>query len=748
MIPQAFRQRAEAMIIEVPLESGSVTLNRMGLREIPEWLLADSVAVEELVILDNPLLSRIQVPPHLRTLRVERCGLRYFPVELPDSLTSLDLSNNIVDDPSGFAELPVGLRILNLRDNRLSILPKRFPLRLLTTLVVDSNELSSIPEILPNTLEILSACGNRLTEMPSRLPRNLKTLRMANNQITRMCLVTLSRCVDLTSLDMSQNRIERLDTGALPPKLEKLNLSCNSLCLDAPLVFPPCIQHLDLHTNKLSDVSHLKFPSYSLLTEIPVPRRAEEDGVPGFASHAEVEWRLPRRGVTPLDTSMEQSSGRGVTVNLSDNQRLMHIAPHSLPGNVADLRLDHCGLHDLPLDLASYPLQYLSASFNYLNQLDVSKLPSSLHFLNLSHNLIRTVSHEGQRLAPSRFDTLNLSYNSLSELPPPLTIIPVKMLQLNYNAITVFPGPFAEGLLALTLSGNLLRGLGGYRLPASLRRLDVTDNHIMALSGPALLGTSPMLYDLSLGGNPVRYVAPDIRLHLERVLPEGQFEMVGTGSIYTDTQNVHRHDVQDSMRESLKALVADGILARAPDIDAAVTGFVSMGVIHIRALSNMLSYAGLALNEQAISAEGLLASILPLGAKLAPCEINLGADGSSINFDDVMRISWCIIRDHPERDTMIRNIGLELGSGEVVPCMTGIIGALIGCLAGFEGTASRIAVRISPSEQLAAIIEATGRSIAAETYTAERHRELARAEMLERGFSEEEAASWLIHIEA
>ncbi|NXF96942.1 LRRN4 protein, partial [Eubucco bourcierii] len=104
------------------------------------------------------------------TLQLTSCSLTAFPICLPDTLETLDLSNNLLEEVNGtnLANLP-RLRILSLKQNHLwSVRWGSETLSSLLSLDLSFNKLSSVPSYhgsaLPN-LKWLSLAGNPLLEI-------------------------------------------------------------------------------------------------------------------------------------------------------------------------------------------------------------------------------------------------------------------------------------------------------------------------------------------------------------------------------------------------------------------------------------------------------------------------------------------------------------------------------------------------------------------------------------------------------
>lgn len=785
-----------------------VVIDHVGVSKMPTWIAEAAKAsmpqLSSMRIVGNPieeLDGALTIPSRLSRLEIVNCGLTSFPKNLPDSLRKLDLSSNRIDDPTGFDSLPFTLRAMSLTRNRVTLLPKRFPLRLLVKLILDDNELTELPNGLPSTLRILSVNRNSLVSLPTRLPTELRTLRASDNLITEIDLDSLVKSKNLTTIDLSRNRIESIGSGFLPPNLKVLSLHTNEITHVESLVFPSTIRLIDLSKNKLRRITGLKFAREAVGGNDPT----------GVASLSPANIPDGRRRIRSrrfdhrfqnaffdeepinLDETDETTESvefdTGVSISLESNTRLTHLDCDALPSNIIELDVSHCSLRELPHGLRTKTqLQSLNASSNRITRIHVDDYPLSLVALDLSRNLIsHIVEHSRSAFAfavtrTTNLRRLDLSNNAIRSIPSSFLAEVcggLKWLRLDYNPLTMMPSPLSPVLTEFSISNCFISSLGNVPLPATLVMLNASMNAITSLSGPALLGCTEALVSLSLEGNSIRYVSPDVRNHVEVLSaaagdnesPEWggrrRFQILDslpTGTIYADREIVHQHSVQESVRESISHLVSLGQIEKAPEIDVVAVELLAIEPlpISIVALRSMLLNSGLLTVDDTIDGishfsrtttpQALLASIVPADQRI-PGEntrlptIDLGTK-PSITFANLLRIIWSVIREHPERVTMLKNLDADLGR-QSVPCLTGLIGPLVGCIAGFEGVASGVSIRISKAEQMAAIIESTGRIVEKRgIYSVEAHRQAAREEMAERGIEEIDILTWVAAIDS
>ena len=137
---------------------------------------------------------------------------------------------------------------LSIDDRNITSLPDLTRFKNLKELYCDFNKLTSLPNTLPQTLEILFCSGNKLTSLPD-LPQNLKELYLTGNELSSLptlpqtleklyCsdnkltyLPNLTRLENLVKFECCNNELSSLPT--LPQNLKSL------FCFDNKLTYLP-----------------------------------------------------------------------------------------------------------------------------------------------------------------------------------------------------------------------------------------------------------------------------------------------------------------------------------------------------------------------------------------------------------------------------------------------------------------------------------------------------------------------------
>ena len=276
--------------------------------------------------------------------------------------------------------LPDGLRRLMVEGNELTELPA-LP-KGLRSLAVGRNRLARLPAQLPGSLEQLSISRNQLTSLPA-LPQNLKWLLAAGNSLASLPPLPSG----VLSLNVSENKLSSIP--ALPPGITELKASHNRLSQLPTL--PDCLDYLNISNNKIFT--------------LPL---------------------LPA-GLTILDAA---------------NNALTNLPEH-LPANLRALSVAGNRLGSLP-DLPP-GLEFCGAEGNRLSALP--PLPQSLAFLHVGRNQLINLS----RLTPS-----------------------LQKVTADDNQLASLPAPLPASLTELSVSNNRLTGLP--LLPPSLNVLDTANN--------------------------------------------------------------------------------------------------------------------------------------------------------------------------------------------------------------------------------------------------------------------------------
>ncbi|KAK7886133.1 hypothetical protein WMY93_025754 [Mugilogobius chulae] len=243
---------------------------------------------------------------------------------------------------------------------------------------------------------------NQLQSVPNDLPVSLEELRLDNNHLRFMSETAWSHCPGLIILSMSNNSLgncsDFLPKAVLSPlcKLRTLNLDHNQLT-SVPLGLPLSIKELYLKGNRIEEFHDEVFNGKSELVVLDLSKnRLTNRGL--FkdslinATHLE-SLNLEGNRLKQIPKHLPQSLK---TLNLEDNL-ITSIKKMSF----GDLKnLEHLGLARnkiLKVSVGAFRtlpvLHQLDLGHNELRQVP-RQLPKSLHFVSLAHNRIQVVPRD------------------------------------------------------------------------------------------------------------------------------------------------------------------------------------------------------------------------------------------------------------------------------------------------------------------------------------------------------------------
>lgn len=137
-----------------------------------------------------------------------------------------DIINRIEMDVNTYLDsLPDDTTEIKLNSKGLTVLPDLSRFTNLQELSCVGNNLTALPDDLPNSIEILNCSCNKLTLLPNTLPNNLKQLYCYYNQLTSLP-DTLPNT--LKQLNCMQNELTTLPDN-LPDSIEILTCYANNI---------------------------------------------------------------------------------------------------------------------------------------------------------------------------------------------------------------------------------------------------------------------------------------------------------------------------------------------------------------------------------------------------------------------------------------------------------------------------------------------------------------------------------------
>jgi hypothetical protein len=343
--------------------------------------------------------------------------------------------------------------------------------------------------------------------------------------------------------------------------------------------------------------------------------------------------------------------------------------------------------------IGKYPkLKYLSCKRNNLKKIGKYTL---LERLYCEFNDISVIYDRYPNL-----QNLRCHYNKLTKIPYFERLVELYCQNNNISNIHQYPN-----LLSLYCSYNVISEIP--EMP-TIKYLVCDNNRLTKL--PNLVDWHSLV-EVEYRNNEIVYIPPDVTRFLNNLrLHRRDRERMG---VYDDSQNVHNHQIQESIRESTKLIIQD-----KPQIDS-----------------------------DTMFQEILSSSILTEESKKALIEFSQDKEVHSvlgITFAELLLSVWSIIRTHTHTQEICRILSTEM-TDSICKCFTGRMSRLINCLNGFD---ERVKVEMPLNEQIANVIILIEKKLKeTEQYTVALHKELVTKELLSRGGNLEEISLWIEHIE-
>ncbi|XP_077597214.1 transforming growth factor beta activator LRRC32 [Stigmatopora nigra] len=439
--------------------------------------------------------------------------------------------------------------------------------------------LSGAPADLPSGLRALDLSHNRLQNLSRRTladRTDLWRLDLRSNEIRFIQPGLLEAMKELEALDLSGNRLDQfaaraaVPTGRLPA-LRSLDLSGNGLytgMADFFLADSPSLEDLSLSGNGITKIGRKTFGGASSLRRISlrdnVIMEIEDGAFDSLDALSELDLSL-----NSIACITDFNLSRLSALNLSRNSlELFRSSASERPYRLALLDLSQNKLPSFPLLPANNAIRHLNLSRNRLRGTDgwdwaESKTPQvalrHLRHLDLSHNRLAILPPSFLR-ATSSLEVLNASNNCVTWLSVPdrELLAAARIVDLGFNSLrglsiregalpaleelflrgnglgTLAPDTFRRlpSLNLLRLEENNLRACGRETEPEEeeedgcvffssvpkLKYLYLSRNELKRLPGGAFAGSPLDLLDLSL--NPGLSMHPDSLAGLEGSLAQ------------------------------------------------------------------------------------------------------------------------------------------------------------------------------------------------------------------------------------
>ncbi len=271
----------------------------------------------------------------------------------------------------------------------------------------------------------------------------------------------------------------------------------------------------------------------------------------------------------------------------------------------------------------------------------------------------------------------------------------------------------------MNCSSNSLTRIPEY---TTLIELDCSNNLLTTL--PNIIEWRELQY-IEYRGNEIDYIPPNVVRFINRI--NRNTKNKNWMAVFNDSQNVHNHEIQDSIRQSIQKVINE-----KPTID-------------FDTMFKEIIDSSLKKETKDILVEF--------------CDDKEIHSVLEITFKELLLSVWSIIqtKDKEIKDNILNVIDIEMNDS-VCKCFTGRISRLINCLSGFD---ERVSIKMSDNDQIGNIItlirkkmedeleknETETRTETESEIDIHKFKELVKKELMERGFSSDVVKEWVDNIE-
>ncbi|KAI1731045.1 leucine rich repeat domain-containing protein [Ditylenchus destructor] len=425
-------------------------------------------------------------------------------------LSHLDLSyNSIVHIPHlTFSRFAGNMKRLNLEENNLHSVPMALkPLQALEYLNMNSNKLGSLDD-----------------DLFSNFKANLSELFLAFNRLTKIPSVVLQGMHRLQHLDLSKNKIAKIDKmafgsyeggGGGSVSLVKLNLAGNQILevVDpGSFLYMSQLTYLDLSFNRIKRLTSFQWLAH--LERVSLSRnRIHTLNAKTFHSTSaiQVKWlNLAHNRISNMHTSAFENLPNLEQLLLNNNQ-LTTLQPQILSSlkNLRQLSLAHNQINETQESaFANLPqLEKLSLSYNRLRTMKegIFHRVTNLAQLDLSHNRIEAFDLDFMEENVQRLKWLDLSHNVIRKLEISQARHSLIQLHVQNNQLEFIDNKMLQGfekLLSVDLSHNDLIEVeaNAFWKSHNLRKIILSDNNLRVI-WKETFSDQILIHTLDLGNN-------------------------------------------------------------------------------------------------------------------------------------------------------------------------------------------------------------------------------------------------------
>ena len=352
------------------------------------------------------------------------------------------------------------------------------------------------------------------------------------------------------------------------------------------------------------------------------------------------------------------------------------------------------------LEISECPrLVELVLSYNNLRSLEGIHCPN-LSILNVCSNRLMIDLEELSHMPMLK--SLNIANNRLLENINGIQYCTqLRTLDISSVGLTSLDGvgELSE-LREINFYNNMISDITPLSRCQNLRKIDMTSNRIERL--PMFLATLPHLNSLKCYDNEIIYIPEPVGRRLNILRRHIDI----AGGLVNDRQNVHRSDIQKSVRDSIIRILDDPRVVSETKLNESITEDIILTETTKRLLFEFLN-------------------------------INDIHGELYCSFKDLLLHVWALIEEHEERNELKRILNQEISDSQC-KCFTGRLSRLLNVLNGYYDDLVKITISLNEQKNQIMIL-------ALNNFTTKEEQETyIRREFEERGF--EDVEDWLSFI--
>jgi Leucine-rich repeat (LRR) protein len=420
--------------------------------------------------------------------------------------------------------------------------------------------------------------------------------------------------------------------------------------------------------------------------------------------------------IKELDSDIFKYNIQLIELNLSNN-KLENLDKDIFKYNtqLTQLYISNNEISNINKDIFKYntELKYLYLNYNKLTELDKNIFANltQLEYLYISNNKLTELDKDIFK-NNIKLLYLHLPNNNFSNLDKDIFVNLIKLLKLylynnNFSILDKDIFKYNIQLNTLCIQNNKITNLDK-DIFTNLKQLEILVLSYNKLTNiPTSILFCRRLNYINYDNNEIEYIPPYIKNFFNKLKQQSE-----NLQVYNDTQNIHNHQIQESVKNSLENILN---IPKVINKELLLDNLVQSKIIGETSIQLLLEYC----------ADESMHSIL-----------NITFEEALLHILEYINLE-CLVH----KEEIYKILGEEIVESEC-KCFTGRISRLINCLNGFTPL---VEVKIPENMELSNIIVMIKNNYNGDSI--EELKELVRKELLERGYEEELINEYVEYIE-